>query len=42
MGLDEDTVANLQPHVIVMKLLKVVATRLTIGHFHRNIFFFLW
>lgn len=30
MGLDEDTVANLQPHVIVTELLKVVATWFTI------------
>ena len=42
MGFDKDTIANLQPHVIVPKLLKVMATWLTIGHLHRNIFFVLW
>lgn len=42
MGLDEDTVANLQPHVVVAELLKVVTTRFTIRHVHRDIFFLLW
>ena len=42
MGLDEDTVANLQPHVIIPELLKVVATWFTVRHFHRDVFFLLW
>lgn len=42
MGLDKDTVTNLQPHVIITELLKVVATGFAVGHFHRDIFFFLF
>lgn len=37
----EDTVPNLQPHVIVAELFKVMATRLSIGHFYWNIFLVL-
>lgn len=41
MRLDKHTIPNFQPHVIVTKLLIVMATRFPIRHINWNVFFFL-